>query len=57
MTLNAAEHAGIPVTLAHGAVITPAGYVLPVGRNGDVWAARTRDLLDFRAPDSHTDDD
>lgn len=40
--LNAAERAGLTVDLAHGAVTTSAGFVLPVGdgRLGCRWAAR-----------------
>jgi hypothetical protein len=40
--LNALEAAGHPVTLAHGAVITGAGYVLPPCEPGRPWEARAR---------------
>jgi len=42
--LNALERAGIAADLAHGAVLTTYGYVLPAGdpRLGSRWAVRTR---------------
>ena len=42
--LNALERAGIAVDLAHGAVLTGYGYVLPAGdaRLGSRWAVRMR---------------
>lgn len=45
--LNACEHAGITVKLAHGAVITESGYVFAVGPAGSPWAVRTRMLTEF----------
>jgi hypothetical protein len=35
------------VKLAHGSVITEAGYVFPVGPAGAPWAVRTRMLTEF----------
>ena len=49
--LNACEHAGITVKLAHGAVITEAGYVFAVGPGDAPWAVRTRMLTEFPVPD------
>jgi len=42
--LNALERAGIAVDLAHGAILTTCGYVLPAGdaRLGSRWAARMK---------------
>lgn len=51
--LNACQSAGIDVKLKHGAVMTEAGYVLPIG---DGWVARTRTYTEF-APASGDDDD
>ena len=54
--LNECERAGIPVQLAHGAVITDAGYVFAVlGKHGvnfpgESWVVRTRMLTEFPAP-------
>lgn len=49
--LNAAEVEGIPVELAHGAVITDWGYVLRLDAvKGQRWQARTRMLAEFPAP-------
>lgn len=45
--LNACESAGIGVKLAHGSVITEAGYVFPVGPDDAPWAVRTRMLTEF----------
>jgi hypothetical protein len=45
--LNACERAGITVKLAHGSVITEAGYVFPVGPDTAPWAVRTRMLTEF----------
>lgn len=44
--LNACERAGITLDLAHGAVWTRYGYVLPMGdpRLGNRWAARMKPL-------------
>lgn len=47
--LNACEHAGITVRLAHGAVIADAGYVFAVGPDGAPWAVRSRTLTEFPA--------
>jgi hypothetical protein len=44
--LAALEGAGITVELAHGAVITEAGYVF---RIGGTWAARALTLTEFPA--------
>ena len=53
--LNACERARITVKLAHGAVLTPAGYVLPVYQEaGERYAARTMALTEFSA---HAGDD
>lgn len=46
--LNACERAGLDVTLKHGAVLTRAGYVLPL-LNGR-WAARTLTYTAFTPP-------
>ena len=49
--LNAAEVEGIPVELAHGAVITDWGYVLRLDDvKGQRWQARTRMLAEFPVP-------
>jgi hypothetical protein len=46
--LNACERAGITVKLAHGAVLTPVGYVLPVYPDaGERFAVRTMALTEF----------
>lgn len=52
--LNACQSAGIDVKLKHGAVMTEAGYVLPV-RDG--WVARTRTYTEFTPPAGDDDDD
>lgn len=44
--LAALEAAGITVRLAHGAVITEAGYVFRIGGQ---WAARALTLTEFPA--------
>ena len=50
--LNQAEAEGIPLELAHGAVITDWGYVLRLGTVlGQRWQARTRMLAEFPSPD------
>jgi hypothetical protein len=60
-SLNDCELAGLPVQLAHGAVITDAGYVLHIvlphepGFAGDLWQIRTRQLTEF--PQAAGDDD
>jgi hypothetical protein len=49
--LNQAEVEGIPVELAHGAVISDWGYVLRLDSvKGQRWQARTRMLAEFPAP-------
>jgi len=46
--LNACDRAGFTVKLAHGAVITRAGYVLPVYPDpGERYAVRTMALTEF----------
>lgn len=45
--LNACERAGIKVKLAHGAVITAMGYVLPLADEPPRFKARTRLLTEF----------
>ena len=48
--LNACERSWITVKLAHGAVLTPAGYVLPVYPDaGERYAVRTMALTEFSA--------
>jgi hypothetical protein len=53
--LNACDAAGIPVRLAHGAVLTDAGYVLRISPRhepafaGDLWQVRTLGLTEFPA--------
>lgn len=48
--LNACEAGRIPVRLAHGAVLTPVGYVLPVYPGpGERYAVRTMALTEFSA--------
>jgi hypothetical protein len=60
--LNDCEQAGLLVQVAHGAVITDAGYVLRIvlphepGFAGDLWQVRTRQLTEFPA-DGGDDDD
>ena len=54
--LNACDRAGFTVKLAHGAVITPAGYVLPVFPDpGERYAVRTLALTEF--PPAGDDED
>jgi hypothetical protein len=45
VALSACEDAGLPVKLRHGAVITPAGYVLEA--DGGRWVARTLTWTEF----------
>jgi len=45
--LNALDAAGIPVTLAHGAVITDVGYVFALGGEPGPWRVRSRMLAPF----------
>ena len=51
--LSACESAGLPVKLRHGAVITPAGYVLEAG--DDRWVARTLTWTRFSTLDGDED--
>lgn len=53
--LTACEAAGIPVKLKHGAVMTPLGYVLPLGDG--TWGARTLIWTEFSAQASADDED
>jgi hypothetical protein len=48
-TLNKLEEYGIAPRLAHGAVITHYGYVLPIASPGEdqAWQVRTRQLTEF----------
>ena len=56
--LNAAEAAGYPVKLAHGAVLTPVGYILPVYPDaGERFAVRTMALTEFPAGQDGSDED
>lgn len=56
--LNACERARITVKLAHGAVLTPAGYVLPVFPDaGERFAVRTMALTEFSAQAGSDDED
>ena len=47
--LNTLEECGVTVQLAHGAVITDAGYVLSIGdgNQNSKWQVRTRQLTEF----------
>lgn len=48
--LNACDRAKITVKLAHGAVLTPGGYVLPVYPDaGERYVVRTMALTEFSA--------
>jgi hypothetical protein len=55
--LNACEQARVTVKLAHGAVITPAGYVLAIYPDaGERFAVRTMALTEFPVtPDGEED--
>ena len=53
-SLTACAEAGLKVKLKHGAVYTPAGYVLPA-RGG--WVARTLEYSPFWPDDLDGDDD
>jgi len=53
--LTACETAGFTVKLKHGAVMTRAGYVLPLG-DGE-WAARTLNWSPFSAQAPDDDED
>lgn len=56
--LNACETAGIIVKLAHGAVLTPVGYVLPVYPDaGERFAVRTMALTEFPVTADGGDED
>lgn len=56
--LNACERAQITVRLAHGAVLTPVGYVLPVYPDaGERFAVRTMALTEFPVTADSSDED
>jgi hypothetical protein len=56
--LNACERARIPVKLAHGCVLSPAGYVMPVFPDaGERFAVRTMALTEFGPAASGSDED
>jgi hypothetical protein len=56
--LNACERARIPVKLAHGCVLSPAGYVMPVFPDaGERFAVRTMALTEFGPAPSGSDED
>lgn len=59
--LNAVERFGgfgMRVKLAHGAVLTPVGYVLPVYPDaGERYAVRTMALTEFPAGQDSSDED
>lgn len=56
--LNACDRAGFAVKLAHGAVITDVGYILPVYPDaGERYAVRTMALTEFSAQASGDDED
>lgn len=56
--LNACEAAGVTVKLAHGAVLTPVGYVLPVYPDaGERFAVRTMALTAFPVTADGSDED
>ena len=56
--LNQAEAEGIPVELAHGAVITDWGYVLRLDTvKGQRWQARTKLLTEFKPPPAEPGED
>lgn len=57
--LNTVENLGIPVQLAHNAVITSAGYVFAINDNETKkvkWQVRTRQLTEFQPVDVVNDD-
>jgi hypothetical protein len=55
--LNAFEAAGYTAKLAHGAVLTDVGYVLPVFPDaGERWAVRTMALTEFPPIGSEDED-
>ena len=53
--LTSCEEAGITVKLKHGAVMTPLGYVLPLG--GGKWGARTLRWTEFSVQAGNEDED
>ena len=53
--LTSCEEAGITVKLKHGAVITPLGYVLPLGDGR--WGARTLTWTEFSVQAGSEDED
>lgn len=53
--LTSCESAGITVKLKHGAVMTPLGYVLPLGDGR--WGARTLRWTEFSAQAGSEDED
>ena len=58
--LNALERSGrgMTVKLAHGAVLTPVGYVLPVFPDaGERFAVRTMALTEFPVPAGDDEDE
>jgi hypothetical protein len=56
--LNALDAAGLPVQMAHNAILTDAGYVFAIGRGKEaVWQVRTRQLTEFQPPGLPTDPD
>jgi hypothetical protein len=56
--LNACERARVAVKLAHGAVLTNVGYVLPVyPEAGERFAVRTMALTEFSAQAGSDDED
>lgn len=56
--LNACEAARITVKLAHGAALTPVGYVLPVYPDaGERFAVRTMALTEFPVTQDGSDED
>ena len=52
--LNACQEAGLAVKFRHGAVITPAGYVLEA--QGGRWVARTLTWTEFSTLDGDDGD-
>lgn len=55
VALDALTEAGIPAKLKHNAVITRAGYVLPVDDNR--WVARTLLYTELASDDELDDED
>jgi hypothetical protein len=51
--LKACEDAKLAVSLAHGAVISEAGYVFKIGHG---WEVRTRNLTEFGIPSADRDE-